>query len=67
MTIVEEIDKASGRTQRSKNIVDALKFWWKLDKTPQNIGEAVKMYAEKSAFNPELPGEITNPPGGGIS
>lgn len=55
MTIVEEIDKASGRTQRSKNIVDALKFWWQLDKTPQNIGEAIKMYAQQSSSGEDVP------------
>lgn len=45
MTIVEEIDKKSGRPHRSKNITDALKYLFKLDKTPQNISEAVKGYS----------------------
>ena len=58
MTIVEEIDKASGRINRSKNVVDALKYWWNLSTTPQNIGEAIKMYAQNSSsenIQPEEP------------
>ena len=53
MTIVEEIDKKSNRPHRSKNIVDALKYAYDLEKTPQNIAEAVK----KANFNP--PDEFT--------
>lgn len=45
MTIVEEIDKKSERPHRSKNITDALKYLFELDKTPQNISEAVKGYS----------------------
>lgn len=42
MTIVEELDKMSGRPHRSKNIVDAMKYAFNIEKTPQNISEAVK-------------------------
>lgn len=44
MTIVEELDKKSGRPHRSKNIVDAMKYLFSATKTPQNIAEAVKDY-----------------------
>lgn len=53
MTIVEELDKKSGRPHRSKNIVDAMKYAFGIEKTPQNIAEAVK----KANFNP--PDEFT--------
>lgn len=53
MTIVEELDKKSGRPHRSKNIVDAMKYAFGIEKTPQNIAEAVKM----ANFNP--PDEFT--------
>lgn len=55
MTIVEEIDKKSGRPHRSKNITDALKYLFKLDKTPQNISEAVKGYSGGSGPAPTRP------------
>lgn len=42
MTIVEELDKMSGRPHRSKNIVDAMKYAFNIEKTPQNISEAIK-------------------------
>lgn len=45
MTIVEELDKKSGRPHRSKNIVDAMKYLFSASKTPQNIAEAVKDYS----------------------
>lgn len=50
-TIVGAVDNASQRPHRSKNIVDALKYWWMLDKTPQNIGEAIKMCAKQGGFS----------------
>lgn len=53
MTITEEIDKKSQRPHRSKNIVDAMKYAFGIEKTPQNIAEAVK----KANFNP--PDEFT--------
>lgn len=53
MTIVEEIDKKSNRPHRSKNIVDALKYAYDLEETPNNIADAVK----KGNFNP--PDEFT--------
>lgn len=42
MTIVEELDKKSNRPHRSKNIVDALKYAYDLEETPNNIADAVK-------------------------
>lgn len=53
MTIVEELDKKSGRPHRSKNIVDAMKYAFGIENTPQNIAEAIK----KANFNP--PDEFT--------
>ena len=53
MTIVEELDKKSGRPHRSKNIVDAMKYAFNLDETPQNIAEAVKKGV--AATEPETP------------
>lgn len=53
MTIVEELDKKSGRPHRSKNIVDAMKYAFGLEETPQNIADAIK----KANFNP--PDEFT--------
>ena len=55
MTITEELDKRSGRPHRSKNIVDAMKYAFGIDKTPQNIAEAVK----KANFNPPDEFKIT--------
>lgn len=44
MTIVEELDKKSGRPHRSKNITDALKYAYELvgENSPQNIADAIK-------------------------
>ena len=42
MTITEELDKKSSRPHRSKNIVDALKYLYNLNKTPKNIADAIK-------------------------
>lgn len=53
MTIVEELDKKSGRPHRSRNIVDAMKYAFGIEKTPRNISEAIK----KANFNP--PDEFT--------
>lgn len=53
MTIVEELDKKSGRPHRSKNIVDAMKYAFGIEKTPRNIAEAVR----EANFNP--PDEFT--------
>lgn len=43
MTIVEELDKKSKRPHRSKNIVDAMKYAYNIEKTPKNIMEAIKV------------------------
>lgn len=48
MTITEELDKRSGRPHRSKNIVDAMKYAFGIDETPQNISKAIKA----ANFNP---------------
>lgn len=60
MTIVEEIDKKSGRPHRSKNITDALKYLFELDETPQNIGDAIKK-SSSSVPVPNPPVETPNP------
>ena len=49
MTIVEELDKKSNRPHRSKNIVDALKYLYNLNKMPKNIADAIKMSGSSPA------------------
>ena len=55
MTITEELDKRSGRPYRSKNIVDAMKYAFGIDKLPINIADAVS----KANFNPPDEFKIT--------
>lgn len=53
MTIVQELDKKSGRPHGSKTITDAMKYAFGIETSPNTISEAVK----NANFNP--PDEFT--------
>jgi uncharacterized repeat protein (TIGR02543 family) len=48
MTIVQELDKKSGRPHGSKTITDAMKYAFGIETSPNTISEAVK----NANFNP---------------